>query len=90
MADQETTRKRPLEEFNKTVLGLIALVVVAALVATLLLFKAFSPGYKTYTAQFAQAAALQVGNQITVAGIEVGRVQAMRLAGDHVDVDMNV
>ena len=33
-------------EYNKTLLGLIALVVVAVIVATMLLFKAIASGYR--------------------------------------------
>ena len=43
-ARTQSKRKRPLEEYNKTLLGLIALVVVAVIVATMLLFKAIAPG----------------------------------------------
>jgi len=83
-------RKRPLEEYNKTWLGVIALVVVAVLVGALLLVKALGPGYRHVSAQFAQAAALQAGNPVTVAGIDVGTVSGLKLAGDHVVVDMRV
>ena len=87
---QASTRKRPMEEWNKTLLGVIALIVVSALIGALLLVKALAPGYRDYSAQFAQAAALQVGNPVTVAGIEVGTVSGLKLAGDHVVVDMRV
>ena len=94
MAEQtepvQSTRKTPLEEYSKTLLGLIALFVVGVLVAALLLVKAFTPGYREYTAQFAQAAALQPGNPVTVAGIEVGTVSGLKLAGDRVEVAMRV
>jgi len=93
MAPGEVThpkRKRPLEEYNKTLLGLIALVVTAVLIATMLLFKVLAPGYRQYTAQFAQAAALQVGNAVTIAGVSVGQVTGMKLAGNHVETRFRV
>ena len=47
-------------------------------------------GYRHYTAQFLQAAALQTGNPITIAGIPVGEVTSMKLAGDHVEAGLKV
>ena len=89
-ARTQSKRKRPLEEYNKTLLGLIALVVVAVIVATMLLFKAIAPGYRQYTAQFAQAAALKVGNAVTIAGVPVGQVTNLKLAGNHVEARFRV
>ena len=40
--------------------------------------------------EFLQAAALQPGNPITVAGIPVGEVTSMKLAGDHVEAGLKV
>jgi virulence factor Mce-like protein len=91
MADQtQSRRKRPLEEYNKTLLGVIALAVVSVLIATMLFVSTLGLGYRNYTAEFLQAAALQSGNPVTVAGIEVGTVSGLRLAGDRVEVDMKV
>lgn len=83
-------RRRPLEERNKTVLGTIAVAVVAVLIGTLLAVKAADVGYRHYTAKFAQAAALRPGNPITIAGIPVGEVIGMKLAGDHVEAKLKV
>ncbi|MHA3024726.1 MCE family protein [Mycobacterium sp. BMJ-28] len=90
MAEQTHSTRRPLESYDKTVLGLIAIAVVVVLVAALLLAKVLDIGYRSYTAQFQQAAALQTGNPITVAGIQVGEVGAMTLTGDHVEVRLKV
>ncbi|MEU0536963.1 MCE family protein [Amycolatopsis tolypomycina] len=38
----------------------------------------------TYSAEFTEAAGLSEGNDVRVAGVEVGRVSAVRLRGDHV------
>ena len=40
--------------------------------------------------EFLQAAALRAGNPITVAGIPVGEVTSMKLAGDHVEAGLKV
>lgn len=91
MADQSPKRRRiPLEERNKTWLGVIAVAVVTVLIGSLLLVKVANVGYRHYTAQFLQAAALQVGNPITIAGIPVGEVTSMELAGDHVEAGLKV
>ncbi|BBX24500.1 hypothetical protein MTER_39110 [Mycolicibacter terrae] len=83
-------RARPLESYNTTWLGFGALAVVAVVVAAALFVKVLGVGYTRYTAEFAQAAALAPGNPIVVAGIEVGRVASMRLAGDHVEAGLTV
>ncbi|MCV7284948.1 MCE family protein [Mycolicibacterium wolinskyi] len=93
MADQTPKPRRrrpPLENRNRTLLGVIAVAVVSVLVATLLLIKVANIGYREYTAQFLQAAALRPGNPITVAGIPVGEVMSMKLAGDHVEAALKV
>lgn len=40
-----------------------------------------------YTAEFSEAAGLKKGNEVRVAGVKVGSVSDVRLAGDHVLVD---
>ncbi len=94
MADQSTKqarkRRRPLESYSKPWLGTIAIVVVAVLVGAMLLVKAAGVGYRHYTAQFLQAAALQAGNPITIAGIQVGEVTRMKLVGDRVEAGLSV
>jgi phospholipid/cholesterol/gamma-HCH transport system substrate-binding protein len=47
-------------------------------------------GGQTYKAEFSEAAGLQSGDRVTVAGVEVGRVTSVKLAGDHVAVDFRV
>lgn len=81
---------RPLSEYNKTVLGFVAIGLTIAITAGLVLVKFAGLGYRSYTAQFIQAAALHTGNIVTVAGIPVGEVTSMRLAGDHVEATLRV
>ncbi|WP_099039862.1 MCE family protein [Mycobacterium neglectum] len=91
MADQSPKRRRiPLEDRNKTWLGVIAVAVVTVVIGAMLLIKVADVGYRHYTAQFLQAAALKVGNPITIAGIPVGEVTSMELAGDHVEAGLKV
>ncbi|MFM8598398.1 MAG: MlaD family protein [Mycobacterium sp.] len=83
-------RKRTLEDLNKTAVGLVALAVITAVLAGLVIITRVGPGYRRYTAEFTQAAALLPKNPVTVAGIQVGTVTGMKLVGDRVRVDMKV
>jgi virulence factor Mce-like protein len=83
-------RKRTIEDLNKTMVGLVALIVLAAVLAAMVIITKVGPGYRTYTADFLQAASLQPKNPVTVAGIPVGTVTDMKLAGDHVTVKLRV
>lgn len=90
MADRSPRRRRTLESHNPAILGFIAIAVVVILIGAMLLVKVAEVGYRQYTAQFSQAGALRVGNPITIAGIPVGEVTSMRLAGDHVEAELKV
>jgi len=93
MADRTQKQRRgrrPLESYNRSWLGFGALAVVAVLIGAMLVVKVANVGYRHYTAHFLQAAALQPGNPITVAGIPVGEVTSMKLAGDHVEAGLKV
>lgn len=86
----EGKKRRPIDSYSRMRLGVIAIAVVSALVGVLLIVKVADIGYTNYTARFLQAAALKVGNPITVAGIPVGEVKSMKLAGDHVEAKLKV
>ncbi|MDQ3154326.1 MAG: MCE family protein [Actinomycetota bacterium] len=47
-------------------------------------------GGTTYTAQFSEAAGLQSGDAVYIAGVEAGRVTAVELAGDRVSVSFRI
>ncbi len=83
-------RSRPLESYNKTWLGFIAVAVVAVVIAAMVIVHTVGVGFRHYTAEFLQAAALRVGNPITVAGIPVGTISSMKLAGDHVEAGLKI
>jgi phospholipid/cholesterol/gamma-HCH transport system substrate-binding protein len=44
----------------------------------------------TNTAQFSEAAGLKPSNEVRIAGVKVGKVTAVELDGDHVNVDFKV
>ncbi|MEZ0367247.1 MCE family protein [Mycobacterium sp. pUA109] len=82
--------KRPLESYNKLWVGAMALVVIGVVSAVTVLYTTLNVGKTRYRAEFAQAANVIEGNQVTVAGIQVGTVDGVALAGDHVVVTFNV
>jgi virulence factor Mce-like protein len=79
-----------LLSWDRTWLGVTAIAVVTVLIGAMLLVKVADIGYRSYTARFLQAAALKTGNPVTVAGIPVGEVTGMKLAGDHVEAKLKV
>lgn len=86
----EKFTKRPLESYNKTWLGFIAVAVVAVVIGAMLAVHVLGAGYRHYTAEFLQAASLRSGNPITIAGIPVGEVTSMKLDGDHVEAGLKI
>lgn len=90
MATRTRKRRREIEDWNKTLVGAVALGLLTVLLAALVIVSRVGPGYHRYTAEFAQAAALQPKNPVTVAGIPVGTVTGLKLSGDHVIVTMRV
>jgi virulence factor Mce-like protein len=79
--------KRPIEGYNKIWLGTISLALTAVAVAALIVgVSHLSAGHSGYRGEFLQAAQIRPGDQVTVAGISVGAVNGVELAGDHVVV----
>src|SRR4051794_29268351 len=82
----------PFREQNKTVIGAVGLTLIL-----LLLAMAFSAdklpiigGGKVYQAAFTEAAGLQPNDEVRVAGVKVGKVTGVDLAGDRVIVHFRV
>jgi phospholipid/cholesterol/gamma-HCH transport system substrate-binding protein len=83
--------KRPIEGYNKVWLGTVSLVLTAAVVAALIAgVSHLSAGHTGYRGEFLQAAQIRPGDQVSVAGISVGDVSGVELAGDHVVVEFTV
>jgi len=83
-------RGRPLEERRKGPIGWAALAVVAVVVGAMVFVNSLHLTQDTYRADFAQAADIGGGDAVTLAGIQVGAVTGVRLAGDHVQVTMKL
>jgi len=81
-----TRRHTPLEARNQIWLGTVTLGVIASVIAVIVGIGHMSIDQTRYRAQFAQAAQINAGDQVTVAGISVGSVSTVELAGDHVVV----
>jgi phospholipid/cholesterol/gamma-HCH transport system substrate-binding protein len=82
--------KRPIESYNKMWLGVVSVSVIAVVVGTIVGLGRLSLGQTGYSGEFAQAAQINAGDQVTVAGINVGGVTDVGLAGDHVVVKFKV
>lgn len=83
---------KPLRERNPVAVGIVGLLIVTAV--AWLAFNANSlpliGGGTGYTAYFTEAAGLQPGNEVRVAGVTVGEVTGVSLAGDQVKVTFEV
>ena len=85
-------RMKPLKERNPVIVGIVGLLIVA--IIAFLAFNADSlpliGGGTGYTAYFTEDAGLQPGNEVRVAGVTVGKVTGVSLAGDSVRVTFEV
>jgi len=79
---------KPIRERNPVAVAVVGLVLLG--LACYLAFNANNlpliGGGTTYTAYFTEAAGLSPGNEVRVAGVTVGRVTGVSLAGDQVKV----
>lgn len=72
------------------ILGLLALILLVAVLAAAVGINSLGVGERTYRAEFAQAAGLRVGDRVTVAGVQVGSVSGEKLMGDRVVVTLSI
>lgn len=83
---------KPINERSPIAVGLVGLAILAV-IAALAYFSPDLPvigGGTSYTAYFAEAAGLQPGNEVRVAGVVVGRVTGVSLDGAKVAVAFRV
>ena len=83
---------KPFRERNPVTIGAISLAVIAALI--LAAFRAqdlpLIGGGDTYYASFSEAGGLKANDEVRIAGVRVGKVETVELAGDHVRVTFRV
>jgi len=82
--------RRPIEAHGKLRLGVIAVAIIALTLGAALGVGRLGLGKTEYAAEFAQAAGLSAGDQVTVAGVWVGAVKSLQLDDDHVRVTMEI
>jgi virulence factor Mce-like protein len=90
MAKTKGLFRRPIEQYSTLRLGIIAVSVIVVTLGGLLGVQRLGVGNTTFHADFAQAAGLSAGDQVTVAGVHVGTVQRLRLDGDRVVVTLEI
>ena len=82
----------PFRERNPVVIGAISIAVLAALL--LAAFRAgdlpLIGGGNSYKAAFSEASGLKANDEVRIAGVRVGKVDAVELAGDKVEVSFKV
>lgn len=71
-------------------LGLLAVLVVGIVAVALGAVYIRPLGYTEHHAQMSNASGVRPGDQVRVAGIAVGKVESVAVAGDHVDVAFTV
>jgi phospholipid/cholesterol/gamma-HCH transport system substrate-binding protein len=83
---------KPIRERNPVPIAIVGLVILVAL--SLLAYRADAMpvigGGTTFTADFSEAAGLDPGNEVRVAGVKVGKVTGVVLDGGHVKVTFRV
>jgi phospholipid/cholesterol/gamma-HCH transport system substrate-binding protein len=83
---------KPIRERNPIVVAVVGIVILAA-ISSLVYFSNDLPligGGTGYTAYFSEAAGLQPGNEVRIAGVTVGSVTGVSLDGDKVAVTFDV
>jgi phospholipid/cholesterol/gamma-HCH transport system substrate-binding protein len=82
----------PFRERNPVIVGAVSLAVIAAFVLAAVRAEDLPliGGGDTYYAAFSEAAGLKANDEVRIAGVRVGKVKAVDLAGDHVRVQFLV
>lgn len=83
----------PFRERNPVPIALISFAVIGLLIALALSLDRIpflGGGTHTHTAAFSEAAGLRSGEEVRIAGVKVGKVTSLDLAGDHVKVTFEV
>ena len=80
----------PVEKHDPLRLGAVAVTLLAVVVLLVVGASRIGLGKVTYEAEFAQAAQLTPGDQVSTAGVPIGTVESLHLDGDHVVVRMSI
>jgi phospholipid/cholesterol/gamma-HCH transport system substrate-binding protein len=82
--------KRGFLEPNPVTIGVAGVVVTAVVVAVALFADGVSLNSTAYTAYFSEAAGIRPSDEVAIAGVQVGQVTGVELAGDQVRVEFRV
>jgi phospholipid/cholesterol/gamma-HCH transport system substrate-binding protein len=82
----------PFRERNPVVIGAISLAVIVATILVAMNASALPVigGGDVYHAAFSEAGGLKANDEVRIAGVRVGKVESVELAGDHVRVSFRV
>lgn len=82
----------PFRERNPVTIGAAGLTTLALLIAAAFNVESLPliGGGDTYSAAFSEAGGLRPGDEVRIAGVKTGKVDAVELAGDHVKVTFRV
>ncbi len=85
-----TVRDAASENRTQFIWGTIGVIVtvIALAIAAVVYFVPF--GQQSYTADFRSTGGARSGDEVRVAGIKVGKVESVKLAGDHVEIKFGV
>ena len=82
--------RKPLEDRSALGIGVLTVAGLAIAMVVALWVTSAGIGKVSYDAEFTQAAGVSAGDAVTIAGVPVGTVDGVRLAGDHVVVTMQI
>lgn len=81
---------KPIYQYDKYRTGLVAFGALALLVALVVGASRLNIGARGYAASLANTGGLRVSEPVQVAGVDVGKVTGIKLAGDKVDINFTV
>lgn len=81
---------KPIYQYDKYRTGLVAIAAMAFLVALVIGAGQLNIGARTYKAELANTGGLRVSEPVQVAGVDVGEVKSIELAGDKIDIEFTV
>lgn len=81
---------KQLADLDRSRVGLVGLGALALVAALVMAASQLALGARTYTAQLENTGGLRPGEEVQVAGVGVGEVEDVRIAGRHVDVTFTV
>lgn len=85
-----TVRDDAVARRHQQMFGVLAMVVVVIVAVALGVTYLRPIGYAQYTAHLSNASGVRTGDQVRIAGIQVGKVNALTIDGDHIRMAFSV